>query len=252
MKKQLSSILTILAIALGTCLAGPDTGDKAVVADAAVEEGSLLEISLNGAWDSRYVSEGRDNLDGNSLLSTTLEVGCAGFTFSTWYANSPEVAFSELDLGIEYGFEIGAWAAYFGFVHLRYPHDDATENELGAGLAYNGLPWGFVPAVAWTYLAETDGSYFETSLFRPIEVTDTIALEPGVIVGFNAGYMGDGHDGADHVALVLPVTFALTENVELSAYVSYQWAIDSDPVNCPDDELLRDFFWGGVAVGISF
>lgn len=252
MKKQLSSVLSLLTITLAAGLADPCVEDKAVVADAAVEEGFPLEISLNGAWDSRYVSEGRDNLDGNSLLSTTLEVGYAGFTFSTWYANSPDVAYSELDLGIEYGFEVNDWEAYFGFVHLRYPHDDATENELGAGLAYNGLPWGFVPAVAWTYLAETDGSFFEASIVRPIEITDSISVEPGVIVGFNGGYMGDGHDGANHVALVFPVGLALTENVELSAYASYQWEIDSDPAHCPDDELLRDFFWGGVALGVSF
>jgi hypothetical protein len=69
---------------------------------------------------------------------------------------------------------------------------------------------------------------------------------------FNAGYLGHGHDGANAVALTLPVTYALTDNIELSACASYQWEIDSDPTKHADDELLRNFCWGGVAVTVSF
>ena len=40
-------------------------------------------------WDSRYVSEGRDNIHGNDMFSLSSEFNLDDITFIPWFARSP-------------------------------------------------------------------------------------------------------------------------------------------------------------------
>ncbi len=211
-----------------------------------------FEVSLTAAWDSRYVTEGRDNLDGDSLFGTTFELGYAGFVVGAWYADSPESSYTELNLFAEYGFELGGFEFYAGYTHLRFLDDNEFDNEVGAGVSYGELPGGIVPAIDWYYSFEAEGWFAEASLSRDFEIGESFVLSPAVVFGFNQGYIADGHDGANHVAVLLSAAYALTENIEIGGYVAYTWGIDADPVSSPDDELLEDFFYGGVALTLAF
>lgn len=254
MSRFFRNLSAIAVLAVGNVYGGPLSADKDFVGKAPVEEYSPLEIAVTGTWESRYVSEGRDNLDGAGMVSTAVDMSFDGLTLTAWYANSYDVAYSELDLVLEYAFDLGDdLESYLYYAHLRYPHDgNASENEIGTGLAYTALPLGLVPAVDCYYLAESDGTWIDCSLAYSIQVTDGIEVAPAVVCGCNGGYLGDGHNGANCIALTLPVTCAVTDKVELGAYASYQWDIDSDPVKHADDGSLGDFFWAGVAVTVSY
>lgn len=92
----------------------------------------------------------------------------------------------------------------------------------------------------------------ELSLAKEIPITDRFQLEPVVVVGRNDGYVGDGHNGANHVALALFGHYHITDRIALQAHVSQNWAIDSDPAMFADDAPLKDFFHGGVGVSLQF
>ncbi len=216
-----------------------------------VEEENWWSMSLTAAWDSLYVSEGRDNLDGKSLAGTTLEAEAFGFTGGMWFAASPDTDYTEFNAFLEYGIELGDFDIYAGYTYLNFPSDDADDNEIGAGIAYGGIPY-ITPAIDWYHSFEADGSFFEASLTSELEVTEWLEFEPFALFGWNEGYIAEGHNGANNFAVGLTAEIDLSENIQLAGYVAYNWAIDSDPANNPDDELLDDFFYGGVSITFSF
>jgi hypothetical protein len=71
-------------------------------------------------------------------------------------------------------------------------------------------------------------------------------------MGWNAGYMADGHDGANHFALVLEAAVPLKTGLELSGNIAYSFAINDNADKYADDEGLRSMFYGGVALRASF
>lgn len=211
-----------------------------------------IGFSLSFAWDSRYVSEGRDNLDGDGLLGTTLELSWEGFNLGAWYADSPDGPYDEFNSYLEYGWEAGDFAFYVGYTYLRFMNAGGHDHEVGAGVAYNGFDCGIVPALDAYYSFDASGAFFELSFTRAFEVAPWLTLEPGIVFGINQGYIADGHEGGNHVAAALSATVPVSEQVEIGAYVSYNWAIGSDPLRYADDAALKDFLFGGVTLTLSF
>jgi hypothetical protein len=213
--------------------------------------GEGIGLSLSAGLDSHYVSEGRDNLDGDSLFGATLEGEAGGLIGGVWYANSPDTDYRELNLYTGYGMEVGAFEVTVGYTYLDFLSDDADDSEVGAGVAYGELPWGLTAALEGYYSFEAEGAFFEASLSAEHEVEEWLTLAPSIILGWNEGYIAEGHDGANHLAVLLEATFALAETVELGLYAACSWALDADPGVYADDALLDDFIHGGIVFTFS-
>lgn len=67
----------------------------------------------------------------------------------------------------------------------------------------------------------------------------------------NQGYVADGHDGANHLAPQIGLSYALTESVTLHGHATYNWAIDRD-ANAAEDDALKDFFHAGLKIEWTF
>lgn len=78
-----------------------------------------------------------------------------------------------------------------------------------------------------------------------------MALHLAGIFGVNQGYVSDGHDGANHVALHMNAEYALTDSWMLTVHAAHSWALEQDR-DKPDDALLNDFFHGEFGVQKSF
>jgi len=70
-------------------------------------------------------------------------------------------------------------------------------------------------------------------------------------MGFNVGYVPDGHDGANNVALSLEAAVEIKDGVSLVAYGAYTWGIDSDAERYAGDGLLTDYAFAGVGLACS-
>ena len=209
-------------------------------------------LHLHFLWESRYVSEGRDNLDGGSMISTSTEIPLGPITFAPWFAYGPEQDYSELNLNLVYGFEFReALDVYVGYTHLQFPGDSSHDNEIGAGVAYTGAPWFDLVADA-TYSFESNGTYFEAGAVRRFPVTDEVMVGAFTILGMNGGYLPDGHQGADHLGAGFELEWAISPRILFTGFAGYSWAIDRDAVRYEEDELLRNFFWGSVGFRVSF
>lgn len=64
---------------------------------------SQFEWHTHLLWESRYVTEGRDNLSGNSLISVSSEFIIDEVNLIPWFAYSPAADYTERDLNIIWG-----------------------------------------------------------------------------------------------------------------------------------------------------
>ena len=209
-------------------------------------------VTLSTGWESRYFSEGRDSLDGDSLWVTSVDFSWESFTAGVWYGSSPEQSYDELQLGLAWHQSLTEdLETYIGYTHYQFPSDDEDDHEFGVGLAFTGCPWGIEWAVDAYHSLEAEGFFVELTASREFELTDKLAADTALIFGMNQGYVADGHDGANHIAVSTGLSYALTESVTLAAHATYSWAIDRDS-GAPDDDVLKDFFHMGVGLEVSF
>lgn len=210
-----------------------------------------LEVHAHLGWESRYFSEGRDALDGDSLIAGSFELGWKHLAAGVWYGTSPDQEYDELQLTLALTQTFGDFEVYGGYTHLRTPFDGAYDDEIGAGISWSGLPMDWELAADIYYSFDADGYFAELGASREFEITEELSLGFSGVFGMNQGYVSDGHDGANHFALGIGLEYALNECLSLAAHASYSWALDRDR-DLPGDELLTDFFHGGVGLEWSF
>lgn len=214
-------------------------------------EPSAWSAAMSAGWDSRYVSEGRDNLDGVALVWSALEAGSGGALAGMWYGSSPDTDYDELELSVAYGMEFGSVALSAAYTWLSFLSDDEEDHELGLGAAMEGLPLGLVPSLDATWSAQAEGVFYELTFVGEVEPAPGAVVEPFVTFGVNQGYVADGHDGLNHVAAGLALSADLAETVAISGFIAYSWAVDADEARHPGDAGLDDFAYGGIAVTMT-
>jgi hypothetical protein len=211
-------------------------------------------VHMHFLWESRYVSEGRDNLAGDGLTSAFSDVSIGNFTFAPWLAYGYESDYTELNLNFIYGLKLAdQLEIYAGYTHLRsrLENVDARDNELFADLVYKPTRQ-FDVLVNCYHSFETSGFFWKFALKREQILNDKAILTMRSILGVNEGYVAEGHDGLNNFQLRLNLAYYPISRIEIVPYVAYNFAIDSEPERHIDDATLRDFFWGGIGVIYHF
>jgi hypothetical protein len=202
-------------------------------------------------WDSRYFSEGRDSLDGDSLWASSIELGWKCFAGGIWYGCSPDQPYDELQFTLALSRSIGDFEFHGRYTHLRFPHDDSDDDEIGAGFVWSGLPMKLELAADAYYSFVADGWFAELAATRNIKITDQLSLGCSGIFGLNQGYVPDGHDGANHLAVRLGLEYAVNDSLSITVHTTYSWGLGRDSTDPGDDQLI-DFFHGGFGLQWSF
>lgn len=217
------------------------------VSTEGAEKAGLVFLS----WESRYVSEGRDNLDGDSLFGAGLEFGWGDLSAGLWYGKSYDQDYDEFNFNLTYSKTFEDLEVYVAYTRLEFPFENAHDDEVGAGLFWSGIPFEIGLAADIYYSFDAGGYFAEFALLREFEVSNDLRLELAGVFGVNQGYVADGHDGANHVGLRAGILYAVTESLQISVHLAQSWGIDRDS-NLLGDELLNDFFHGGVGAEWAF
>lgn len=242
----------ILPLFLSSSLVLAHENEDGIVFDRYFQGESGLNGHLHANFESRYPSEGRDALDGDSLFSSTIEAAWRIVSFGIWYGESPEQSYNELQFSTSLNWERGDLAWHLAYTHLRFPDDGGHDHEIGVGAAWTGLPWDLAIAMDAYHSIDATGTFIETSLGREFEISESLILIPAITFGINEGYVSDGHDGANHTALWLGAEYRITDSFALAAHVSYSFALSRDATRHAGDELLRDFIHAGVGAVFEF
>lgn len=242
--------LPILCLAIGSAsVSAHERENQSPVKHPA--DGSDAAFVVQTGWDSRYHSEGRDNLDGDSLWRSSVEWSRGLFAVGAWYGNSPDRAYDELQLSVATTATFGDFATYLGYTHLRLPFDGTHDHELGAGAVFSGCPLGVELAADIYHSLEADGFFAEAAVSRGWELSEKLGVDLSAVFGVNQGYVADGHDGANHVALSISLSYALTQHLSVVAHGTQSWAVDRK-ASAAGDAPLKDFFHGGLGLEWEF
>lgn len=203
-------------------------------------------------WESRYVSEGRDNLDGAGIQTTNIDIKYGFFELLLWNGWGYDSEYDELNIIPTLNYKYNNFKAYLNYKRIQFFEDDESENDVGSGISYHGLPYDGFLGFDWYHSFEADGSFYELSLGSNFEPVQKVSLVPTFVFGINNNYISDGHDGANHISLQLNGEYEIAKQFNLTGYVGYNIAIDSNPNSFAGDELLNDFFWGGIGLEVTF
>ncbi|MFC1761670.1 hypothetical protein ACFL6U_06280 [Planctomycetota bacterium] len=205
-------------------------------------------------WESRYVTEGRDNLKGDALASLSSEFSVGNFTFAPWVAHGYEFRYTELNLNFIYGMQVtDQLDVYGGYTHLqsRFAGENAHDNEVSFDLAYMPTPW-FDLLASYYYSFKAQGGFSELALQREQPLSQKAVLTLRGILGINNGYIVDGHNGLNHTQLRVGLTLYPVSRLEIRSYAAYNFAINRNPERFTEDLSLRDFLWGGIGIICHF
>jgi hypothetical protein len=206
---------------------------------------------VHAGWSSRYLSEGRDNLDGDSLLTLSTQLGWSHFNSTIWYGVSPDQNYGETQLSIALAEAWGEFEGYLGYTHLEFPSNGPADNEIGAGLSWSGLPKGFMLTGDLYHSFNAQGAFSEIGLMRTFIYRDKLHVTPATTFGMNHGYISDGHSGPNHFGLRLEVDYTISKSWVLTIHGARNWGLSRNN-NAPGDAQLQDVFQGGVGLRWGF
>ena len=205
-------------------------------------------------WESRYVTEGRDNLSGKGINSASTEFTYKDINFVPWIASGIDTDYSEFNLNIVYGAKLlDDLEVFVGYNHIqsRESGSSSNDNEINLDLAYF-YDNQFQIVTNLYYSFDAQGAFAEVAIKKGYLIDNTLSINLRAILGFNSGYVVDGHNGINHGQLLARVSYQVIKKMEVYAYTGYNLAINRDSNRYTGDELLRDFFWGGVGLSYRF
>jgi hypothetical protein len=206
-------------------------------------------------YETRYVTEGRDNLDGSGIVSATSDIIFNNnLTFVPWVAYSRDAEYAELDLNLLYVIDTdGLFGMYAAYNHIRNEQNetDFADNELEFGITFMGLQ--SLDLIALTYYSfEADGAFIEISAYSEPFVSSLASIRTFAVLGCNAGYISDGHHGLNHFQLKAEISYFFMKDSELTAFTAYNIPINSDAARYTGDTSLSRLFWSGIGISYYF
>jgi len=204
-------------------------------------------FGITGARESKYVSEGRNNLDDGGVYSLEGVAEWRELTAGAWFATGDSTSYEELNLFLNYGLELGPVYAFVGITRLEFLEDDASDNEISVGMEVGGSTY-FTPALDYRYSTEADGGFMELSISSEIALLDgRLTLEPYIAEGFDFGYASQKHDGPNNFQAGVDFAYELADLFSIVGSVAHSRA-HADVKN----EGLGNVSWASIGVAAGF
>lgn len=160
-----------------------------------------ITLDLHASWNSLYVSEGRDDLDGDSLFSTEFNASygldLATLAAGVWYAEGGGGDYTELNLYGGLAREIAGWEVALVYNRLEFLDDDEFDNEISLGIF--GEVYGLNLGADFVYSTEAEGVFSELHLPKELELSDKLGLTPALLLGANGSYVDGESNGANNL-----------------------------------------------------
>ena len=125
----------------------------------AVGHGTLPLVIATGV-ESRYISEGRNNLSHGGLVTLALEGERENLFAGAWYGRGTGVGYEETNLFAGSRWQVAGLAGYLGYSRLLFAGDESDDNELAGGAVWSprdGDPVALL--VDYRYSTLADGGF---------------------------------------------------------------------------------------------
>lgn len=204
-------------------------------------------MALAAQWQSKYVSEGRNNLNEGGIHTLECVAEWKGISGGAWLASGDDESYKEVNVFVEYGISAGPLDVSLGYARLEFLEDHTDDNELAGGIAWNNIPH-LIPSIDYVYSTEADGGFLEATLKSSITIMkEHLLLEPYATQAFDFGYATKAHDGLNNFQIGLGASLSLIGGLDLVGSVSHSWA-QSDV----EREGLGDLSWCSIGLAATF
>tara|TARA_R100000789_G_scaffold47851_1_gene48537 strand:- start:248 stop:919 length:672 start_codon:yes stop_codon:yes gene_type:complete len=164
-----------------------------LVSLVSLAQGSGLEGSFQSQWQSRYVTEGRDNLDSNPLVSAGVDLTHQAVTAGVWQAWANGSDYRENNLFVEYAPYVEHWSPYLNVTYLQFHPQGADDVETGAGFTAPIQPWLSV-SLDGTWSKQASGAFYALTLHTQRELIPNLTGKLHITQTYDDGYASDDYN----------------------------------------------------------
>jgi hypothetical protein len=209
---------------------------------------ATTSLELGTAWQSKYVSEGRDNLDGHAFLLSTATLTHGQFDAEVAYGledrprNLTSERYREWNAGVGFGNELGPVDWHASYKHLWLPASEERDNEWALALSTTSDS-NLTASLAYTYATTAGGGFYEAALEYELSCGATCQLTSYLIASDNRGYIAGGERGPNNVQAGLSLLAQADTRVTIVAELNYSRPFDDAPA-----QGLTELFWWNLAL----
>ena len=211
-------------------------------------QASGVTWEVQSRWESKYVSEGRDNLGEGGIFSTEAAAVFRSMRAGIWYGYGDRASYDELQLSLEYAGNVRGASARAGYARLQFPRDGTSDNELSAGIACP-LMAPLSLGLDAVYSTGADGSFVSISLELDLRdlLDGKLELHPYLLEGLDFGYRSERHDGVNNLEAGAAFSVPISDRFAVVGCVCRSFA--QEDVTREDGE---DQTWAGIGVAGNF
>lgn len=199
-----------------------------------------LDVNVSLRHDSKYVTEGRDNLSEGGLRTALVQASENGVTMLASIAEGTKGEYEEINYGIEWAFAGQSYQGYLGYTRLEFEQDgrDSPDSETTFGLST--LSSAITLSADAIYSKQAKGYFVELSARKDWSIKNTVVYASAA-AGIDHDYASK-HHGENHYQLNLGGITPLNEYYSLEALASRSFAGKGVEADGLDDQD----FWGLV------
>lgn len=205
-----------------------------------------IQGDLQTQWQSRYVTEGRDNLPGSSLFSVNAGLSAEDLSAGVWQAWEEGGPYRENNLYPEYAPLLGDWRPYANVTYLQFHPDDPDDVEVGAGVS---RPLNRIVSVALdgTWSRRAEGSFYGLSLIAEKALAEPLIASLRVTQTLDHGYASKAYNGLNNTEAAVALDWSARDHLDVYAGWQYSWAGEDVRRDGGDDEQ-----WGEIGLMLYF
>ena len=201
-----------------------------------------LQGSLQTQWQSQYISEGRDNLDGSSLYSVCGDLVMADIAAGVWQAWEAGGDYRENTFYAEYAPYFGEWNPYLNVSYLQFHPQDPDDVEVGIGVSRR-LTTLIRLALDSTWSKQASGRFYALSAIAETPLWETVIVDLRLTQTYDDGYASEAYDGLNNLEAGLQLTWNAIEGLSFYAGWQHSWAGEDVRRDGGQDES-----WGQIGV----
>jgi hypothetical protein len=217
------------------------------LASATVEAADPV-VDWHNQWQSRYVSEGRDNLPGSGLFASALAAQAGRFDATLIHIVEDQTPGGDRSRYREWNVEagVGGTAAALdwrlGYKQLWFPASDEQDQEFSVELSTE-LFASLISTLTYTHATEADGAFVEMALAREFSCGQGCQFTPYAMAAANEGFVPDSRRGLNNLQFGTELALQVSERVSLGLEANY-----SLPAESTVEEALKELFWLGLSL----
>lgn len=230
MNRLTTPLITVVLMTIGTPLLATEMASSGSVDDLHINniithEPPPHNAIIDLAWDSQYISQGRNNLNEGGIYWATAAWQRQDVTLYSTVGRADSMAYIEWNLGLEYALPLGdRFDGSLGYQRIQvYGDEECADNELFASLSYTHIGW-LTPSIAYTYSTAAAGYFVEASLHSEWALSPQLTITPYVTQGFDVQYVTEAHNGRNHLQLGVEIQYQLSPQLTLSSHISHTLA----------------------------